>query len=306
MPPPPDAPAAPPGPAGPGWREELAEFPGGEGRRLAGVLARPEPPASAPRPAVLVVHGWGTHRCGPHRMLVELCRELAARGLAALRFDLSGRGDSPGEFWSVGLDEMIADALAAGRWLLDATGAPALAAAGLCSGANVALAAAAADERVAAVAALSALPFQKQRGAAQGAARSRAALGELVRRALRPETWRRLLSGEASPRRVLARLLGGEGGKSARAGAAGRNLKDSKREVHEELGAYRGRLLFVFGELDAEGLSGWEKVFAPHLAARGVARRRLVVPDSDHDFHGLEAKRQAIAAVAEFLAGGGS
>jgi dienelactone hydrolase len=308
------------GPAGPGWREELAAFKGGAGHDLVGILTLPAPasPLREPGtgnqepgttlPAVAVVHGWGTYRTGPHRMLVELCRELARRGCPALRFDLSGRGDSGGEYWETDLDVMIADTRAAAAWLAARCPGRPLAAAGLCSGANVALGAAAAagEPRLVAVAALSALPFQKQRRAGQAAARAGGTLAELARKALRGETWRRLWRGEASPLGALRRLLLGEGGRSARAGAPGgpaRNLKDSRRDIQAELADFRGRLLFVHGAADAEGLSGWREVFAPFLEAHAVDHRHALIAGADHDYHSLETKRQAIAAAAEFLAG---
>jgi dienelactone hydrolase len=295
------------GPRGSGWREEEAAFESG-GRRLLGILSLPDADAPPPIPAVVVIHGWGSCRTGPHRMLVELCRELSARGCAALRFDLSGRGDSDGDYWDTDLDAMIADAVAAADFLLERTGSNRLGAAGLCSGANVALGAAALDARFATVCAMSALPFQKQRGKAQAARRAGSALRELAAKALRPDTWRRLLRGEVAVTRIFRRLLLGEGGKSARASDAKgerRNLKDSSRDIQGELASYAGRLLFVHGGADAEGLSGWRDVFAPFLSERGIAHRHEEIPGADHDYHSLAAKRRAIGLAAEFLASGG-
>jgi len=297
-----------PGPSGPGWREEIARFRGGSGNDLVGILCLPLAAHGSPPAAVVVIHGWGTCRSGPHRMLVELCRELARAGLPALRFDLAGRGDSGGDFWSVDLDAMIADAHAAGDFLAKATGAEVLAAAGLCSGANVALGAVAGDGRFRAAAALSALPFQKQRGALQAAARTRGALRGLLAKALSLDTWRRLLRGEIAVRGILRRLSRGEGGRSAQAqadGGAKRNLKDSRRDIQAELAGCRARLLFIHGGADAEGLSGWREVFAPFLAAAKVGHRHLVVAGADHDYHALAAKRQVLDAVVGFLSGEG-
>jgi len=298
---------AQPGPSGAGWREELARFESG-GRRLVGVLCLPDPGPGTANPAVLVVHGWGSYRSGPHRMLVELCRTLARRGLAVLRFDLSGRGDSAGAYWKTDLDTMIADAVAAAGFLAGRVGTEKLAAVGLCSGANVALGAATVEPRLGAVCALSTLPFQKQRRESQRAARAKATLRELVLTAFRPATWRRLLRGEVALGRILRRLFLGEGGRSARvrkADGGQRNLKDSERDIQAELAGYRGRLLFVYGAADAEGLSGWRGVLEPFLTRSGVDHRQVEVPGANHDYHGLAAKRRAIDAAVEFLAGAG-
>lgn len=294
----------PTGPAGPGWREETALFKGA-GRRLVGVLSLPES-KDAPRAAAVVLHGWGSYRSGPHRMLVELCRRLAAEGLAALRFDLSGRGDSGGDYWETDLDRMVADAGAAANFLLKRTGARRLVACGLCSGANVALGAASADERFKAVAALSTLPFQKQRRRGQSVRRRRSTLRELFLKALRWDTYRRLLRGEVSVGRILRRLMRGEGGLSARVENASdrtrpRNLKASRRDIQKDLAAFRGRLFFVYGAADAEGVSGWEEVLRPSLVESGVEHLQVEVAGADHDYHGWGARRQAIDATVRFL-----
>ena len=110
-----------------------------DGRRLVGVLEVPE---GEPRGAVVIVHGWGGCRIGPHRILVQVARDLAASGLAALRFDISGRGDSQGEPLATDLDMMIADVRGAVAWLRERTPGVPVGLLGMCSGGNVALASA--------------------------------------------------------------------------------------------------------------------------------------------------------------------
>ena len=63
----------------------------GAAGRLSALLEMPD---GELRGGVVIVHGWGGCRVGPHRILVEMARSLNARGLATLRFDLSGRGQS--------------------------------------------------------------------------------------------------------------------------------------------------------------------------------------------------------------------
>ena len=67
----------------------------GPGKRLAGVLTEPEAPAEGDRPALVFLNVGGNHHVGPHRMNVELARELAALGYLTFRFDVAGLGDSP-------------------------------------------------------------------------------------------------------------------------------------------------------------------------------------------------------------------
>jgi exosortase A-associated hydrolase 1 len=63
------------------------------GCHLVGVLDVPERPLER---GVLIVNSAGGYRAGPHRHQTLVSRQFAARGLAALRFDPRGSGDSAG------------------------------------------------------------------------------------------------------------------------------------------------------------------------------------------------------------------
>ncbi len=65
-----------------------------EGEHLMGIVARPEQPASV---GVVVIVGGPQYRAGSHRQFVLLSRALAASGIAVLRFDYRGMGDSEGD-----------------------------------------------------------------------------------------------------------------------------------------------------------------------------------------------------------------
>lgn len=54
--------------------------------------------ASAPVPAVLIIPGFADTAVGPHNMHVLLARELVRAGIAVMRFDYRGQGESDGEF----------------------------------------------------------------------------------------------------------------------------------------------------------------------------------------------------------------
>lgn len=86
-----------------------------QGQAVLGVFHTPA--GSGKAPAVLFLHGFASTKVGPHRLLVKAAEALAAQGVAALRFDLRGCGDSEGDSRDMTLDGHVADARAALAWL---------------------------------------------------------------------------------------------------------------------------------------------------------------------------------------------
>jgi alpha/beta superfamily hydrolase len=73
-------------------------------------------PAAAPNrptPAVVLFHGFTGHRMEAHGIFVKCSRALAKAGIASLRFDFYGSGESDGEFREMTLRGEIADGRAA-------------------------------------------------------------------------------------------------------------------------------------------------------------------------------------------------
>ncbi len=64
---------------------------------------------NAPRAATVFCHPLGEEKKCAHRAFHETARALAAAGVASLLFDLSGCGDSEGEFSEFSLADWIAD-----------------------------------------------------------------------------------------------------------------------------------------------------------------------------------------------------
>lgn len=61
-------------------------------------------------PAIIILHGFGGNKMGPHFMFVKFSRVLADIGFASIRFDFAGSGESDGEFVDMTLSGELEDA----------------------------------------------------------------------------------------------------------------------------------------------------------------------------------------------------
>jgi dienelactone hydrolase len=232
---------------------------------IVGVLAEPEGPTR--EISLVLLNAGAQRRIGVNRMWVELARRWAVRGVPSLRVDVEGIGDADGDshryidfntFYvpefvdqvRLAMDELVRRGLPERFVLL-----------GLCSGAYWSFHTALADRRVAAALMLNTrvLVWNSTLLASREAER-------FQRSAMSAGAWRRVLSGETSPDRLVAaarslskRALGVAAGGRAAGGEAhvdpdelGR-LLDSMRERGQ-----RGLLLFtaeepVYEELVRDG-----------------------------------------------------
>jgi alpha/beta superfamily hydrolase len=79
------------------------------GEKIFGILHRPLHAKQVP--AVVICPGFAGNKCGKFRMFVTLAKELAKNGIAVLRFDYRGAGDSEGEFRDITLEGKTSDTL---------------------------------------------------------------------------------------------------------------------------------------------------------------------------------------------------
>lgn len=192
--------------AGPGFVEERLRF--GPENRLVGTWCRP---ANRQTGCCVILPNAGANpRFGWARMSVVHARALARQGVASLRFDLSGLGDSDWTGQSprkalytlAHLDNMdAAIALASGR------GAERITLAGLCSGGHLALHAADRNPAVTGVVAVNVLKIIWRQGVDDLDTIERAApqaSRHYAQQALSSSYWKRLFSGEIALSRILA------------------------------------------------------------------------------------------------------
>jgi pimeloyl-ACP methyl ester carboxylesterase len=194
----------------------------GEGRSLIAIASDADAP-SASKPAVVMLNAGVLHRVGPHRLHVKLARELASRGFPTCRVDLSGIGDSRPITGDISFRESaVADTRTVMDELARDRGPDRFAIFGLCSGADNALAVAAKDPRVAAVALLDAHCYPTRRAYVREFMRRLAQSGSLAllrstgaagarffARAFRPTKEQVTQAGrEPPPRSEFGKLIG--------------------------------------------------------------------------------------------------
>ena len=93
--------------------EQSVEFQTRKGKTLRGVLHLPAHAHARTSPAVVLFHGFTGNRMESHWMFVKCSRALAQAGIASLRFDFYGSGESDGEFRQMTLSGEIGDGRAA-------------------------------------------------------------------------------------------------------------------------------------------------------------------------------------------------
>jgi len=93
--------------------ERFVEFPNSQGKTLRGMLHLPVAAGNKPAPGVVLFHGFTGNRMESHWIFVKCSRALAQAGIASLRFDFAGSGESDGLFRNVTLSGEISDGRAA-------------------------------------------------------------------------------------------------------------------------------------------------------------------------------------------------
>ena len=99
-------------------KEFLVEFANPRGKLLRGMIHLPGgATARRPAPGAVFFHGFTGDRMESHWLFIKCARRLAREGVASLRFDFSGSGESEGEFREATLQSEISDARQAIRFI---------------------------------------------------------------------------------------------------------------------------------------------------------------------------------------------
>lgn len=85
------------------------------GHTLRGIATVPD--TAVKQPSVLMLHGFGGSASGHKYLNTKLARHLAAYGIACVRFDFYGCGESDGEFEDMTFDGLYEDAQDMFAWM---------------------------------------------------------------------------------------------------------------------------------------------------------------------------------------------
>lgn len=239
-----------------------------------------------PHAAVLIVIGGPQYRAGSHRQFTLIARALAAAGLAVLRFDHRGAGDSPGEPRS--FEELSPDIEAAIAALREQIpGLRRIGLLGLCDGASASLLYLGSRVGDAPVTALCLLnPWVRS---VQSLARTHVK-HYYLRRLLQGGLWAQLLRGRLPLRSLgefLRSLLKAAGPTSNPPAPTTGPGGDFRQRMLGALQGFEGRVLIVASGLDfvarefdelTSADSGWQR------ALRLAKVRRVALEGADHTF----------------------
>ncbi|WP_061169137.1 alpha/beta fold hydrolase [Caballeronia hypogeia] len=282
---------------------------------LFGVLC--EPRTGSPRGAIfLIANTSASARMGDSRLSVRIARELARRGIASLRFDARGRGDSPAAPGEVQSDTAFGriyasvatdDTAIAARWLAR-QGYKSIFSFGVCSGAYHALKAALVEDAITGVITVNLPTFKKPADVAPDGLRqaTRNSMAGYALSMLDPKKWKAILRGEKQLTRVLRFVLGYmmtrvrsrvvDVLRLDRLSQTTVELATEPGPIIRALAAKRVKTVLVYGAYDA-GMD----LIAAHFGKQGARLSRFqdvrmaIFPNVDHSLFMSAASAQVIA-----------
>lgn len=268
-------------------------FPNARGETLVGVLHQP---AQTARGVLLFLHGWSGYRSGPHQMLTRAARYFSGAGWASLRFDFAGRGDSQGDTALATLATMQSDARVAEALLREQIGGPVVAV-GLCSGCEIAVAAA---HPAWAGAVLWSAPIFAALPEQAGQQQKRAVnLKKYARKLLNPQTYLKIARGQVDTAAVSKAMAGGGGAasKNVESREPGQLPPGFRRASLESWKRFERPILQIYGDADpiAPDAQRW---YAEQSATPPLVRW---VEGANHSFYGLQWERRVFELTQEWL-----
>ncbi len=291
------------------FKETALKF--GEDHKLFGILTEPIDP-SLQYPAVMILNTGPNLHVGNGRLSVMLSRYLSLLGVASLRFDLSGIGESDeinGRGSSLYTMDALEDVRAAADILSTISDKRGIVIVGLCSGAFLGFHAAVNEARISGAVIVNLQRFIWEEGTSLQVAgkRTKRSTRFYVRAAMRKATWIRIAKGEGDVFSTLVTLA---------IRPFRRIFSSNRRELDDNL-TNPGSLVkkwtrrlsddgkhirFWYSE-DDPGLSELEMYFGS--SGKGLTSLPHIdigiLPGADHSLNSYAARKQFIAMFEAYL-----
>ncbi len=291
--------------AGPEWTEEPVSF-GLEGN-LFGILCRPRR-AQSQHPVALFVNAGMSYHIGWGRLTVELARDLAKQGIASLRMDLDGIGES-GTGHVKPCDILYASKpignVSAAIDCLVSLGFSKPIMIGSCSGAYAAYQSSIVDYRISTAVMINLYCFNWDSSVPleEGLRRVQAP-AQYVRRISSAYTLRRILSGDLKTARNVVwhgrEIIGRAARRLAQKGNTKLPISQARKNIHRML-ENGNRIAFIYSEGDA-GYSNFEEHFGSDIKnARYENLTCDMIPTTDHDMSDGIARERLTEILARRL-----
>jgi hypothetical protein len=285
----------------------------GADRHLFGVLSRRD--ASTDRPAIVVFNAGAAHHVGPNRLYVDLTRNLAAMGLACLRFDLESLGDSvnrrPARENYPYPHNAVADGKAALEFLRTRFGYRRFIVLGLCSGAHTVFHAGLdlAEEPIEEIVMINPMQFYWVEGMSLDTSRKFEDMVQYKRSMRDPRRWLKLARGDVNFRR-MAEVVASHVRTQAHAWTQA--LAEAfvpergprlSRDLRRLFAMGRRLTLFVSeGDPGRDILLAGAKLTASRALRDGRIRLQMI-PGADHTFSQWRPRRDVLTRLAAHLSG---
>lgn len=281
------------------WREEVFEV-SKQGAVLRGIVTRPD--TGSCDMAVILLPAGLKDRVGPHRLYVQLARQLVRPNVLVLRLDAEGIGESDGEldaainathYRRIQSGLFVEDTLLAMRALAAREGVRHFVLGGLCGGAiSAQLAAAASSSMVAGVLSLSHVAVLDEDQPASARTRSEVVSNNraYLRKLFSLHAWRRLIAGESEWREIWQNISGLWHLLLEKAGLDRRHWANENPAFFTSFRQLQNAgvdHLMLFGERDARWTAFRELVVEGFLggAMHGKGYRIEVIPEANHEFY---------------------
>lgn len=239
-----------------------------------------ERPKGQPTAGALFLHGWSGDRTGPHRLFVRFARELAGKGVLALRPDWIGRGLSDGR----ATDASIAGMAETAQLALDALrrelpeNAP-IRLVAICSGCKVAITLASRNQDLSELTLWSPESMGSLRAKSTGRRKLLHTVAAYGKKLFRLETWKKILHGKVNTNLVAKALVNQEV----------RSAEEAKQEDRslEAFRTFRHPVRMIFGGSDPDA-KGSREAYTRFCEKNQIPYSVETIPHAGHSYYGEE------------------